>query len=767
MNKLSVSRLVMQAVVAALLGACAGGGGGGGGVAPEVFTPPPAPPAPPRPPPLPLPPLPPPAAPGAAPSTSSPEYLANWGLRGMRAAAAWQFENGHGQGVRIGVLDDGIDPAHPELAGRIDTVNSIDIVAGRNALTTTLSHGSELASLIAGNFNGAQTMGVAYEATILAVRMDNGSGQFNHSDMAAAINYAVAQGVDIINLSVGTSSQPPAILRDAVAAATAAGVIIVVSAGNNGPASGQPNYPGQWAAVPGVSNGLMLVAGGTNPDGSFNLVSNIAGASAQSYLVAPGWEIIVPDHGPAGPVPGYQTCGAPSPGAGLCRIQGTSYASPHVAGAAAVVMSAFPGLTPQQIVQVLLQSTDDMGEPGIDAVTGWGRLNLERAFAPIGTASAPLAMSAGAAVSISPGANLGMTGQAFGDGLSGASAAWTFASFDSFGRAFQTDFSGGWARAPGGLAHVADAPRLWRQEMSAQGMRMAFSLAESVAPDSYRLPVARADLEQPAMRIDADLAPGLSFSLAAHGARSIETRAGDASGHLDLVNSDLSLRLTRDVGAGVRLSYIAESGAAPSALGFAPVERSASATRASFDLGALGFDATLGHVREDQGVLGLVWSNRFGETPGGQTRFAGFGVRADLAGWRLGGEAEFGAAEMASGWLRVAEPLRTTAFALSATHAAGGGALTFSLRQPVRVESGALSFMAPTATRYGLQSLAYEERTFAPTPSGREMRAGMSYAYAAGDRLALYGEAVQVFEPGHVADAAPETLLRFGLRLAH
>lgn len=769
MSALKVKRLALQALVAVMLGACAGGGGGGGGGG--VVLPPP-PPGAPRPPPIAVPPLPPAAAPGAHPSLSSPEYLANWGPGGINAAAAWQVEDGHGEGVLIGVIDDGIDPSHPELLGRIHP-NSIDIVPGRNALVTTLSHGSEIASIMVANFNGQQTVGPAFNATVLAIRADNGSGSFDDWDLAAAIDYAVAQGVDVINLSLGSPSPPSVAFRNAIANATAAGVIIVASAGNSGTSAGQPIFPGLLATNAAVSNGLILIAGGSNPDGSFNPISNPAGGAAMWYLVAPGWQIIVPDFGPVGPVPGFQQCGAAAGlAADLCRIQGTSYASPHVTAGIALLMSAFPGLTPQQAVQIILQSTEDMGVTGIDASTGWGRLNMERAFAPFGTVAAPLA----AGIEITPEMTLGAAGPAFGDGLIRNTAVWSVAGFDAFGRTYPINLAGNWRTASPGPSAIAQAPRLWRTEQTRQGARVQMALAESVAPESLRLPTERADLEQPAIRIEASLTPGFNIAFAANGARTTERDEAPVS-HLDMVQSEMSLRLTRQFGDHLSFSFINERGQAFSGLPFmAGAERQASAARVGLDFGPMGMSFTTGQLEEERGLLGLVWGDALGQTPGGATRFAGVGAYVDVTpDVRLSISGEFGAADFTQvGWLSVTAPLRTTAFSaearanLTPTWLAheGRGVLTISLSQPLRIESGEMSFMAPTATRYGRQSLAFEQRSFSPTPSGRELRFGLGYSYFAGESLSAFGEAIYVLDPGHVAGAEPDTVLRLGLRLA-
>lgn len=765
MHALRFGRLAASALVFALLGACASGGGGGGGGGGSPVSPPPPPP----PPPATFPPPAPPHAPGDYPHVNSNEFNANWGVAGARAQAAWQA-GATGAGVLIGVIDDGIHPNHPELTGRI-SADSIDIVPGRDALVTDQSHGSELAAIMAGNYNGQQTVGLAFDAQILAIRADNGTGAFSHTDLAAAVNYAREKGVHVINLSLGSASPSSPAMQQAIADATAAGIIFVISAGNcgqggshcSGGAATEPNYPGFNAIFPEISNGLIIIAGGLNSNGTLNTVSNPPGSAAEFYMVAPGWEIIVPDFGPVGPVPGYQTCGL-GPNGDLCRIQGTSYASPIITAAVALVKDGFPGLTPAQIVELLFITADDEGAPGTDSLYGRGRLNIARAFEPVGTLSAPLA-----SLEVSPMSVVGALGPAFGDGFS-HSGAWNVASFDYFDRTYAMDLSRAWMRAQAGPARVAQAPLLWRSE-AAGPVRVQAAFAESVAPDSFRTAIARADLEQNPMRIEAEIAPGFTAAFAAHGARAEYDDNGVVS-HLDAVQSDMSLRLTRRLVKGVSLSLINESGRTASGVAFMPgVERSATAARASFDLPRVGLDLTFGAVREDQGVLGMIWSSGFGATPGGETRFGGIGFHADVTSvWRVSGSAEFGVADMGpSGWLQVIEPLRTTAFSLKAQARPDwlNGALTFTVTQPLRVEDGVMAFLAPTATNYGRESLSYELRAFSPAPSGRELRLGVGYTYWRGDVFSAFGEALYVLEPGHVRNQDAESMLRFGLRVAH
>lgn len=774
MNTLKLSALLLNAAVLALVGACASGGGGGGGSSPPIVSPPPPPPPPS--PPL-FPPLAPPHAPGDFPSATSAEYNANWGVAGTNAIVAWQ-NNATGAGVLVGVIDDGIDPNHPELIGRISP-NSTDIVPGRNALVTTQSHGSEISSLIAGNYNDAQTVGVAFDATILAVRADNGSDQFNSTDLAAAIDYARQQGVDVINLSLGSSTPSAQSVRDAIQRATQAGVIIVVSAGNDGDSGAtNPNYPGFLAADSSIANGLIMIAGGLNQDGTLNTVSNPPGAAADWYLTAPGWSIIVPDHGPPGAVPGFQTCGL-GPNGDLCRIQGTSYASPHVAGAVALVMDGFPGLTPSEVVDLLFTTADDTGAPGTDSLHGRGRLNVGRAFQPVGPLAVPMTATA---MAMSPTSPVGVSGPAFGDGITRHTQTWSVVGFDNYRRTFPVELADNWVSAPQHGAALAQAPLLWRNQTTRNGAHMQTALMQDLAPDTLRSHIDRADLAQAATRIDAALGAGLSVAFAAHGARTMAGE-GDPIGHLDFVGADRSLRLTQQIGR-FAVSLVSESGTVRGApLSYALIaprsERSALAARAEADLGAMNFAVTLGRLSEDDGMLGLSWSRLLGETPAAATDFVGLNLRyAPAPGWRLSLNGETGVASLGdAGWLSVEAPLRTSAFWLEATRdftpgwlAAvapdGRGALSFTLSQPLRIESGALSYMAPTATKWGRRSLRFEERSFEPTPSGRELRAGLGYRFMADATVSTFAEAYYVQEPGHIADADADLVLRFGARVA-
>ncbi len=759
MHKLRLLRVVLGVLAAAsLASACASGGGGGGGPVSPPVSPPPPPPPPPSPPP-------PPPNVGIIPDPNSAEFLANWGPDFVNAEAAWA--RGYtGAGALIGVIDDGVHPNHPELLGRVSPA-SIDIVAGRNELTTDLSHGSELSSLIAGNFNNAQTVGIAYEATILAIRADNGVDGFEVVDLTAALNYAVANNVDIVNFSLGGASPMGPAFEAALTAATNAGVIVIVSAGNEGqdvPPATQPIYPALYATNAAISNGLIIAAGGLNPNGTINTVSNPPSTAANWYLTAPAWEVIVPDYGPAGPVVGFQSCGAAAGlAANLCRIQGTSYASPQIAAGIALLMQASPAMTPQQIVDLVLTTALDAGAAGTDSLYGRGIFDIARAFQPVG----PLAVATANGGEVSATAPIGVVGQAYGDAFHTQSA-WVSTAFDAYGRAFDVNLAHGWSAAPAPDIATAAPPALWRDAVDHGPITTQFTPSEASLPDA----LARRQLDDPstAFRATAALGPDMSITLASG------TPAGGvelaASGHAAFAGADIAMALTRVFEHG-RMSLTSQSSLVD--LGaFGASRRDVITLEAVRTLGAFEVSGAYGVLTESGALLGTAWDQTWGAPGGGVTQF--FGARA---AWRpildvelsLGGE--IGRASFAGGWLSLDTPLITsTARAAARWDIAprsmnSTGALILSVTQPLRVEQGVFAARLPQSDAWGRAHLAYDTRFIEAAPSGREIETMLSYWLWSGGRFAANASLAHRADPGHRA-SAPDTLeLQVGLRLAH
>jgi subtilisin family serine protease len=348
--------------LALLLTACSGGE-----TAPSNPNPPPAPSPPPTPTPTPTP------APTPTPTNfDTAEYRVNRGLGDIGAITAFQA-GASGRGVTLAVIDSGVDPTSPEFSGRLHPL-SRDI-AGSRGLQDPNGHGTAVAAVAMATRNDAGMHGVAYEATLLAARTDSpgscADDGCSHADnnIAAGVDLALQAGARVINMSLGGSS-PNATLTRAMERATGQGVVIVISAGNQGRA--QPDPLTQGANDPRYA-GLIVIAGGADRDGSgLASFSNAAGGLAQHYILAPSVGVT-----------------APRLNNTLFNISGTSFAAPHVAGALALLFQAFPTLSARQAVELLYSTANDLGAPGADPLYGQGMINLARAFQPQRGASLP------------------------------------------------------------------------------------------------------------------------------------------------------------------------------------------------------------------------------------------------------------------------------------------------------------------------------------------------------------------------------------------
>jgi subtilisin family serine protease len=241
-----------------------------------------------------------------------------------------------GGSVLVAVIDNGIDTAHPELA---------DVIAGSFDATDRpeppAHHGTGMAGTIAAH---ARLIGVAPAARILAIRAFTPSGKADESTSLAvlrSIDWAVANGARVINMSFAGPHDPELAL--ALAAAAKKGVVLVAAAGNAGPKSA-PLYP---AADPNV-----IAVTATDPDDKLFIHSS---RGRHVAVAAPGVEILAP--APAGT---YQI------------TTGTSVAAAQVSGIVALLLETKPGLTPQAVRKALLSSARDLGPKGRDDQFGAG-----------------------------------------------------------------------------------------------------------------------------------------------------------------------------------------------------------------------------------------------------------------------------------------------------------------------------------------------------------------------------------------------------------
>ncbi|MGB3166220.1 MAG: S8 family peptidase, partial [Alteraurantiacibacter sp.] len=417
----------------ALLSAC-----GGGSSPPPITRAPPQPT--PSPTPRPTPPAPTPTPTGATfPVQSVPtafntrEFRDSDGPGQHNAASAWAAGN-TGAGVTIGVIDTGIDPDSPEFAGRLSPA-STDIYDTRNSLEGPDDHGTSVSLVAAAARNRTGILGIAYGASILAIRADapgtcggdnpedpNSDCAFFDRDVARSIDYAVANGAKVVNISLGGPEQINATLRASVRAAVDAGVLLVVAAGNDGFPDLQPF--GEDFAQSG--DGGVLIVGSVDENYVISDFSNRAGDNQTYYLAARGERICCV----------YENGSIFVDGDGFVYLfSGTSFASPQVAGAAALLAQAFPNLTGREIAEILLESAFDAGAAGSDRVYGRGILDIAKAFQPSGATAI-----AGQSTTLALADSSAVGSPAMGDALTTASLPTLVT--DRYRRAFEIDLAG-------------------------------------------------------------------------------------------------------------------------------------------------------------------------------------------------------------------------------------------------------------------------------------------------------------------------------------
>jgi len=306
-----------------------------------------------------------------------------WYLSSVRAPQIWDDTTGS-SATTVAVIDTGFALNHEDLenrwadGGRDFSNNDSDPSAGTtNPSSGAASHGTMVAGLVGATGNNSiGTASVNWQTKILPLQVLSDSGSGYTDDVAAAVDYAVSQGVDVINMSLGSTGHDP-ILESAIEEAVQAGVAVIAAAGNCGDASymyqgcsyqGQILYPARYDTV--------IAVGATTSD---NTRASFSSYGAKLDIVAPGQgSIRTPTWSAGNQTSAYST-----------SASGTSFASPIIAGIAALHVGENPALTPEELKNTLTssaQKVSGMGQAYVTNYFGYGLIDIYNSFFP-GTCS--------------------------------------------------------------------------------------------------------------------------------------------------------------------------------------------------------------------------------------------------------------------------------------------------------------------------------------------------------------------------------------------
>ncbi len=355
--------------------------------------------------------------------TTAAFFSRQWNLRAIGADVAWAQGNLGSPDVLVGILDSGIDYLHPELEGLVDLSRSISLVPaldaevaslfpGRHPVTDLNSHGTAMAGLIVSNAH--LLAGVSQRTTIFGVKVRDGIDGGLVSTFIAGIVYAVEQGADVIHISgIGQFSKSAnpglvAAVNRAVNLANRRGAVLVAPAGNTGAAQNVVRGPGDWdhdedrfgfCVAPHVicvsATAPTAAASLNGPWTDVDAVAPYSNFGLSAINVAAPGGAPLQRLGPAGGV--WVLCALTTQvqvpnvqfpcrrGAGLLvtSSSGTSWSAGTTSGLAALLVAQIGKGNQAQIRARILQTADDIGEPGTDARYGRGRINVARAVGAV------------------------------------------------------------------------------------------------------------------------------------------------------------------------------------------------------------------------------------------------------------------------------------------------------------------------------------------------------------------------------------------------
>jgi subtilisin family serine protease len=321
-----------------------------------------------------------------------------WGINRVNAPAA-HSRGVRGNGVKVGIIDTGIDYTHEDLSANYK--GGIDYANGDNDPKDDNGHGTHVSGTVAAADNGVGVIGVAPSASLYGIKVLDRWGSGTFADVIAGIDWAAQNGMDVANMSLGASVGSSG-LQNACDNAYASGVLLVAAAGND--YGGPVNYPAKYASVVAVS---AIDQG--------DKLASFSNYGKEVEFAAPGVSVL-----------------STYKGNRYAYMDGTSMATPHVTGVAALVYSTGSYNTPDAVRTRMQQTADDIGPGGKDNYFGYGVPDADAATAggggggqnqpPVANPNGPYSGTVGTAVNFSSAGSYDPDGQIvsyhwdFGDG---------------------------------------------------------------------------------------------------------------------------------------------------------------------------------------------------------------------------------------------------------------------------------------------------------------------------------------------------------------
>ncbi len=331
-------------------------------------------------------------------------YGRQWNMRAINTPSAWAAGKFGSASTTVAVIDTGIDYSYPDLVGRVDLSRSKSFAPTDDALVATYFptkhpvtdinfHGTHVASTIVSNGNvvaGMTSKITLIGVKVLATNLQTGNGSGSLGMVLSGVLYAADQGADIANMSLGggfakvAAGQYVSLINKVFNYAQNKGMLIVVAAGN---AAMDMDHNGNFLTTYCNQQHVVCVSA-TGPTAQAGVNGPWANVDAPAYYTNFGRsavDVAAPGGNNATSV--YAGCSRTSLVIPICQTgtyvigsQGTSMATPHVTGLAALLIEQVGKGKPSLLKQRIRQSADDLGQPGVDPFYGSGRINVQKAL---------------------------------------------------------------------------------------------------------------------------------------------------------------------------------------------------------------------------------------------------------------------------------------------------------------------------------------------------------------------------------------------------